>query len=261
MTWNLQRGQAVAGRIGAADMSGFAARIAANRADVVGLQEVTHEQAEALAGLLGWASPHYVETKIPCPGFQPPLPAACTPFGNAILSRHPRSDDDHTLLPASGPEAPLEARVVLRSVVEVPGSGLPGSGLPASRLPGSRLSVYVTHLASNASAAERQAQVATILALVDDDSRAPSGPFRPVLLGDFNADPTADAVAMVTNRFVDAWVAGRAVGPGFTSSSTSTLNRRIDYVFVGRTSGLRAIEVSVDPKVISDHLSVVAELA
>ena len=106
MTWNVQRGQALAGRLSPADMAPFAARVTANRADVVGLQEVTQEQATAISDLLGWEAPRYVETKNPCPGFPPPVPAACVPFGNAILSRHPLGEAGHWPLPASARRPP-----------------------------------------------------------------------------------------------------------------------------------------------------------
>jgi endonuclease/exonuclease/phosphatase family metal-dependent hydrolase len=143
MTWNIQRGQALTGRLTPADMAPFAARVTANRADVVGLQEVTQEQAAAMAALLGWPSARYVETKNPCPGYPPPAPAACVPFGNAILSRLPLGEAAHWPLPASNLEAGVEARVLLRSVVD--------SG-------GRKVSVYVTHLASGATAGERAGQ-------------------------------------------------------------------------------------------------------
>lgn len=240
MTWNLERGQAVAGPLAAAGMAPFAGLVAANRADVVGLQEVTHDEAAAIGAALGWPAPVYVETKHPCPGFPPPLPATCIPFGNAVLSRYPLGQPDHRLLPPSRLEASLEDRVVLRAVVDVP-------GLP--------LSVSVTHLAANATAAEREAQVDAVLAFVGDDAHV-----RPVLLGDFNADPSADTITRVAARFVDAWPAVHDDEPGLTSNAVLGLTRRIDYVFVGRDRGLRVTAALVDPTVLSDHLPVVAEL-
>ncbi len=245
MTWNVQRGQAVSGRIAPADMGPFAARVAGSRADVVGLQEVTRAQAESIAGLLGWGTARYVETKSPCPTLQPPLPAACVPFGNAILSRHPTGTPDHWSLPASRLEATLEDRVLLRTVIDVAGRSV---------------FVYVTHLASNATAGEREAQVAAVLALIDTDADDGTAD-AVVLLGDLNAEPDSDAFALVNNRFVDAWAAVRGSEAGFTSNPTLAVNRRLDYVLVGRGSGLRPVEASVVPEVLSDHLAVVAELA
>jgi endonuclease/exonuclease/phosphatase family metal-dependent hydrolase len=238
MTWNLQRGQAVAGPLAAADMGPFAALVAANRAEVVGLQEVTQDQARALSAALGWPPPAYVETKQPCPGFPPPLPASCVPFGDAVLSRLPVDEVEHWVLPSSRLEEGLEQRTLLRAVIEVDGR---------------RLSVYVTHLAANATASEREAQVDAALTHIDDDG-------RPVWVGDFNADPTDDVVRRVRARFVDAWAVTAAEDPGATSNAVLGLTRRIDYVFVGRDSGLRVTEVRVDPAVLSDHLPVVVEL-
>ena len=245
MTWNLQRGQAMTGPLAPADMVPYATRVTANRADVVGLQEVTFEQATALARVLGWGSPGYVETKKPCPDLPPPLPAACVPFGNALLSRHPLGQTEHWPLPAASLEAALEERVLLRSVVDVGGV---------------HHFVYVTHLAANATRAEREAQVEAVLALVDGDRSRAGEPFRPILLGDLNAGPESDVVALMTEQFVDAWAEAGDGGPGFTSDPTRILDRRFDYVLVGRSSGLRPTEVSVDPEVLSDHLPVLAEL-
>jgi endonuclease/exonuclease/phosphatase family metal-dependent hydrolase len=245
MTWNIQRGQAQTGRLSPADMAPYAARVSANRADVVGLQEVTREQAAAITDLLGWPAARYVETKNPCPGYPPPAPAACVPFGNAILSRHPLGEAVHWSLPPSSLETGVEERVLLRSVVDAAGRSV---------------SVYVTHLASSATTGERETQVREVLALIEDDGRAVGDPFRPVLLGDFNASPGSDAIGLVTEEFVDAWGEVGGGEPGFTSNAVLGLSRRIDDVFVGRSSGLRPTGVSVDSEVLSDHLAVVAEL-
>lgn len=246
MTWNIQRGQALTGRLTPADMAPYAARVSANRADVVGLQEVTQEQATAIAALLGWPAARYVETKNPCPGYPPPVPAACVPFGNAILSRHRLGEAAHWPLPTSDAEAGVEARVLLRSVAEAGGRNV---------------SVYVTHLASSATVAERETQARQVLALIEDDGLAAGDPFHPVLLGDLNASPASDAVGLVTERFIDTWAEVGGSAPGFTSNAVLGLNRRIDYVFVARASGFRPTEATVDPDVLSDHLPVIAELS
>lgn len=240
MTWNLERGQAVAGPLAPAGMAPFAALIAANRADVVGLQEVTREEAEAVSAALGWLGPAYVETKRPCPGFPPPLPGSCIPFGNAVLSRYPMAGAgaEHWALPPSRLEEGLEDRVLLRAIVDADGL---------------RLSVYVTHLAANATQAEREAQAEAVLAHVDDTGPA-------ILLGDLNADPTDDPIARLTARFVDAWTQARDDEPGYTSNAVLGLRRRLDYILVGRESRLRVTEAVVDATVLSDHLPVVAEL-
>ena len=248
MTWNLQRGQAMAGRVAAADMAPIAARILALRADVVGLQEVTRDQATALSGLLGWGSPHYAETKVPCPTFESPLPAGCVPFGNAILARQPLSEPAQWQLPPSTGEVGIENRILLRSVVVTAGDGVP-------------VTVYATHVASDATPAEKEAQMAAVIGRIDDDRRMSSGRFRPVLLGDFNAGPDSDTIALLEDRFADAWLETAGDAAGFTSSSTLGLTRRVDYVFVGRASGLRVTAATVDTEVLSDHLAVVAEVA
>jgi endonuclease/exonuclease/phosphatase family metal-dependent hydrolase len=244
MTWNLQRGQALAGRVEAADMAPFAALVAASRADVVGLQEVTRDEADAIGRALGWPRPAYVETKRPCPDFPPPLPATCVPFGNAILSRYSQGPAEHWALPASRGEESREDRVLLRSVVDADGRALP---------------VYVTHLASNATRSEREAQATAVLARVDERDSGPS-----VLVGDFNAAPTDDVVAIITDRFVDAWDVGPdddGEGDGFTSNAVLGLRRRIDYVFIRRDRGLRVTDAEVVAEVLSDHLAVVAEIS
>ncbi len=213
--------------------------VATQRADVVGLQEVTLDQAAAVSSTLGWDNPAYVETKRPCPGFTPPLPASCVPFGNAILSRHPLGRIEHWVLPPSRLETSIEDRVLLRAVVD---TGAGGS-----------ITVFVTHLAANATDGEREAQAEAVLDHIDDR--------RPVLLGDFNARPTAGVIAIVKADFVDAWAELRGDEDGFTSNAVLRLVRRIDYVFVGRGSGLRVVAADIDRRVLSDHLPVVAELA
>ncbi|MEA2827572.1 MAG: hypothetical protein QOG43_2011 [Actinomycetota bacterium] len=146
------------------------------------------------------------------------------------------------------------------AAARVPSRGIAGGqGAAAIEVDadGRPLSVYTTHLAANATQAEREAQAKAVLDRVADDDR-PS-----VLVGDFNADPTDDVVTTLTDQFVDAWDdrPGDHTDRGFTSNAVLGLTRRIDYVFVGRDRGLRVTAVGVDQQVLSDHLAVVAELA
>ncbi len=246
MTWNLQRGQALTGPLAPADMTPYAARVTANRADVVGLQEVTLEQATALAGLLGWGSPGYVETKTPCPDLSSAVAIGLRP----VRQRPPE--------PPSLGRRPSTGRCRRRAWRQPWRSGC-CCGRWSTSVACTHF-VYVTHLAANATRAEREAQVEAVLALVDGDRSRAGEPFRPILLGDLNAGPESDVVALMTEQFVDAWAEAGDGGPGFTSDPTRILDRRFDYVLVGRSSGLRPTEVSVDPEVLSDHLPVLAEL-
>ena len=84
-----------------------------------------------------------------------------------------------------------------------------------------------------------------------------------VVGGDFNERPTEQAVISMTQQFNDAWTKG-GTGYGYThmKDGTTTLYRRIDYLFFDKASGLAQTSVKVVGKVTdSDHVAVVASYA
>jgi endonuclease/exonuclease/phosphatase family metal-dependent hydrolase len=223
-------------------------------ADIVCIQETWPQQAAEIAGALGMH--HEVACGLETDGLS---------FGNAILSRWPITSSGVCPFPAD--PAGDEGRLLLRAIVDGP------------RGP---VQVHTTHLNWRFDHSHiRQEQVGAICRFVAD---GPDRSYPPIVCGDFNADPMADEIRMMTGRaavvapplvFHDAWeVAGD--GPGLTWSNDNPYAvldlepaRRIDYVFVGwpKAAGLghpvRAALVGVDPVdgvVPSDHYGVVADL-
>jgi endonuclease/exonuclease/phosphatase family metal-dependent hydrolase len=228
-------------------------------ADVVALQEVwdTEDgagQPETLARALDYEH-------VFVPGFD----AGDASFGNAILSRWPIAESETRGLPTT--PTTDEFRVALKAEVDGPRG---------------RFEVYTTHLNWRYDESHvRQTQVRVLAEFVaESEGRS----FPPIVCGDFNADPGADEVRMLTGRaavpvprlvFIDAWDAA-GTGPGFTWSNDNPFaardlepDRRIDYVLVGwpkvRGAGhvvearVAAID-AIDGVYPSDHYAVVAEL-
>jgi endonuclease/exonuclease/phosphatase family metal-dependent hydrolase len=81
-----------------------------------------------------------------------------------------------------------------------------------------------------------------------------------VVGGDFNERPTENAILSMTQLYSDAWaVGGSGTGYTHTKDGTTTLYRRIDYLFFDKASGLRQNSVRVVGDVHdSDHVAVVA---
>jgi endonuclease/exonuclease/phosphatase family metal-dependent hydrolase len=164
-------------------------------------------------------------------------------YGNALLSRLPILISDVHPLPGGG-----EPRVALRTMVE---------------LDGGTLWVTATHLTTD-SADERAAQVAALAALHTDDMAAG------VLVGDFNARPDAPELAVLRERFTDAWGAApdREDRAGWRfwhrdegdTHPAHAPNRRIDQVWLSDGVTVTAAQVA-DAGGASDHLPFVVDLA
>ncbi len=232
--------------------------------DVLCLQEVWvtrdgHSQADRIAAALGGYHAAYA------PGVG--LDLAAESLGNAILSRWPIVGTETRALPA--PAGLDELRVALRADLDGP------------RGP---LEVFVTHLNWRMDQSHvRQAQVRALAAFVAETG--PRRSFPPLLCGDFNADPDADELRMLTGLtavpvpklvFLDAWRSAGDGGPGYTWSRANPFtvpdaepDRRLDYVLVGYPRAGGAGEVTaarveatepVDRVQPSDHYAVYAEL-
>jgi endonuclease/exonuclease/phosphatase family metal-dependent hydrolase len=174
------------------------------------------------------------------------------------LSQFPFTAEDEAYwdLPASREEATGERKLLrIKTMVD-----------------GVQFHFYSTHLAShpgNTSEGhlDRDAQAQSILSRVATDRQAAESgggglPYRGVVLGDFNARPNELASGTMRGSFADAWDVLYDINDpaGYTSNPRTDLNKRIDYIYVSTAHPWPVIEVTVDPEVLSDHLTVVAEL-
>lgn len=228
--------------------------------DVLGLQEVWVADGTSSAHQIAEALDYHVVV-----GHRLVLDGVG--FGNAVLSRWPISGSTTVALPGD-PDDDDEERVVLAADVTAP------------RGP---LQVFSTHLNWRYDhGATRQEQVRTLCAMVS--AKRPRG-YPAVVCGDFNAEPDAEEIRMMTGKaalptpgtvFMDTWSSVHGNGGGTTWSNANPFaaqayehDRRIDYVFSGwrrpdgagqplscRVVGDRPLD-GVWP---SDHFGVLAEL-
>jgi endonuclease/exonuclease/phosphatase family metal-dependent hydrolase len=165
-------------------------------------------------------------------------------YGTVILSRFPILACSNTLLRRTGNN---EQRGLTLGLINV-------RGVP--------LQFYNTHL--HTTAADRLMQTVDIAQVID---AAAAG--SKVMVGDFNARPTAAEMTPIFARFVDAWIAAgvtTADNPnGFTSPSRLVGNptSRIDYAFVSSKVDVGATYVPIDAttRLAADHYPVVADIA
>jgi endonuclease/exonuclease/phosphatase family metal-dependent hydrolase len=163
-------------------------------------------------------------------------------YGNALLSRLPVLISDVHPLPGGG-----EPRIALRTMVE---------------LDGGALWVTTTHLTTR-SAEERAAQAAAVAGLHTE--RMETG----VLVGDFNTAPDAPELAVLRERFTDAWelAADRDDRAGWRfwqregghTHPARYPHRRIDQVWVSEGVAVASARV-LDAGGASDHLPLVVDL-
>ncbi|MFJ8823722.1 endonuclease/exonuclease/phosphatase family protein [Streptomyces sp. NPDC102467] len=163
-------------------------------------------------------------------------------FGVAVLSRYPiRAAANHeiTRLSTQDPNpAPAPA---------------PGFGEVTLKVRGVPVQVFVTHLDYRQDPAVRVAQVADTRRVMAAERKSVPGA-RQMLLGDFNAAPSAPELAPL-------WVGLTDSGPadGGTYPADAPV-QRIDYVAVGE--GVRVRDASVpDESAASDHRPVVADVS
>lgn len=244
-TYNIGRGARGPKGARSGTLDAVAATIAEERPDVVALQEVHEPDVAAIAAALRSAHDlpvHHV--------FGPALDAEAmeavvrrarkkadhdgTPFdeafyrdrvgafGVALLSRAPLADVRVVRLPGEG-----EARVALVARTEVEGSDV---------------TVVVTHLATAAHAATRDAQTRAVLAL----AARVDGPV--VLAGDLNQEP--DEVAAARRATPEA----RRLVPATHPDHPTLGGRTIDHVLVD--DGTVVVGAKVGDPGVSDHAPV-----
>ncbi|WP_428953673.1 endonuclease/exonuclease/phosphatase family protein [Streptomyces sp. cg35] len=243
-TYNIHAG---AGMDNVFDLDRQAAALRSLHADVIGLQEVdvhwgTRSQgrdvARELAERLGMQvsfAPIYSLDPDPAGGPR-------REFGVAVLSRYPiRAAANHEI-----------TRLSTQDPNPVPAPA-PGFGEVTLKVRGVPVQVFVTHLDYRADPAVRVAQVADTRRIMAAERGSVPGA-RQVLLGDFNAAPSAPELGPLWQELRDAGPAN-----GGTYPADAPVNR-IDYVAVGE--GIRVRSVSVPGEAAaSDHRPVVADLS
>ncbi len=222
--------------------------IRAHNPDIVGVQEVDRfwarsayeDEPAALAAGLGMSRCYGANLDHPPDGHSN-VPHQ---YGTVILSRFPILECSNTLLPRTGTN---EQRGLTRALINV-------RGVP--------LQFYNTHL--HTTVADRLLQTAEIAAVVE---AAPGG--SKVLVGDFNARPTATEMAPIYTRFLDAWQAAGAPTADNPNGNTSPARlsgsptSRIDYVCVSPrvTVAVAQVPINGQTRLASDHYPVVADIA
>jgi endonuclease/exonuclease/phosphatase family metal-dependent hydrolase len=241
MTYNIHAGTGHDGRL---DLERTAGTIEAARPDVVALQEVDvhwgersawQDQAAMLAERLdmGVFFGHIYDL----PGVTPQSPRRR--FGVALLSRLPvLAAENHELTRLSTQERNAE-----------PGRA-PGFPEITVDLRGTRLHVYGTHLDYRDDPSVRGTQIADTLRILGQDGDEPQ-----LLLGDFNAEPTAPELAPLWGRMTDACA---VAGPCAKTYPARDPVKYLDYVTA--STGIRAFHVEVPESSASDHRPVVADL-
>lgn len=204
----------------------IAARIEAEGADIVALQEVDQDtersghvlQADVLAELTQMDFEFFAA--IPFQGGE---------YGVAILSRHPIGATQKVELTSSS-----EQRILAIAEVDAPG--------------GLTLTIADTHMGLDA--AERTQQATEIVTALD-------GRTHVVLMGDFNLETDESSYATLSSALVDVYP---LVGQGTGNTIPSLVpNRRIDYVMIGQ-DWAAPLDAWVPELTDSDHRPVVAVL-
>jgi endonuclease/exonuclease/phosphatase family metal-dependent hydrolase len=229
MTWNIHHGEGLDRNV---DLERIASLIRTQQVDIVALQEVDkgvqrtkgHDLPAELATLSGMSvvfSNNY--------SFQG------GEYGNAILSRFP-------ILSASNLHYQkvneTEQRGLLQAVVEVRGR---------------KVVIFDTHLDHRRPDDARWSNVAEI-----EEALQGIGAVPVLICGDFNSPPEGRVYERLGETLVDAW-ATAGNGRGFTIPAEKP-DRRIDYIWIRKDSGLVPGKVWVPESVASDHRPVVAEI-
>ncbi|MEV5920861.1 endonuclease/exonuclease/phosphatase family protein [Streptomyces pseudogriseolus] len=236
-TYNIHAG---AGEDQVFDLDRTADALRGLHADVIGLQEVdVHwgersafvDEARALAGKLRmrvFFAPIYDLDPAADGGER-------RRYGVAVLSRHP-------VLHAENHEI---TRLSTQTPDPVPAPA-PGFAEIVIRVKGVRTHVYSTHLDYRADPSIRAAQVADMLDVLADD-RGPG-----ILVGDFNAEPSAPELAPLWHTLLDA---APDAGPTYPAVAPQ---KRIDLITVSH--GITVTGAGTHATAASDHRPVVADL-
>ena len=80
-----------------------------------------------------------------------------------------------------------------------------------------------------------------------------------IVVGDFNDVPTGGAYQLMSPLFDDAWASERAKDEGFKYPADKPA-KRIDYIFMRQSDGIRTKRAWIVETLASDHVPVVADL-
>ena len=80
-----------------------------------------------------------------------------------------------------------------------------------------------------------------------------------VVVGDFNDEPTGSAYKLMLNQFDDAWLISHQAADGSSYPADKPI-KRIDYVFIRKSGGLKIKKAWVVETLASDHVPVVTEI-
>ena len=223
--------------------------IRAHNPDIIGMQEIDRfwarssylDEPAVLSEALGMNHYCYAPNLDHAPDTHSNVPHQ---YGTVILSKFPILECTNTLLPRTGNN---EQRGLTLALINV-------RGVP--------LQFYNTHL--HTTSADRLLQTAVIANVVD---AAPEG--SKVMVGDFNARPTAAEMVPINARFLDGWVQAGVATPenpsGFTSPGRLTGNptSRIDYTFASAQVSVTSAYVPIDVQtnLAADHYPVVTDIA
>jgi endonuclease/exonuclease/phosphatase family metal-dependent hydrolase len=228
MTFNIHHGRGLDDQV---NLERIAALIQSEQADVVALQEVDKGVARtarrdlpaelaALTGLTAVFSNNF--------HFQG------GEYGNAILTKFPVTQwqNRHYQMLRVG-----EQRGLLQATLNIRGR---------------EVLLLNTHIDYRGDDAERWMNVAEI------ETVARQHPNQPIILcGDFNDTPGSRVHRRLSETFFDVWELAGA-GPGFTFPAAEP-TKRIDFIWLSRSPGMKARRAWVPQTDASDHLPVVAE--
>jgi endonuclease/exonuclease/phosphatase family metal-dependent hydrolase len=228
MSYNIHHGEGLDAKL---DLERIAKLITDAKADIVGLQEVDRgserTQKRDLPAELAKLTGMTVQ-------FDKNIPNQGGEYGNAVLTKFPikRAKNTHLKSFANG-----EQRGVQQLVLDIRGR---------------EVLFMNTHLDARREPAEREHSATELQQIV-----AAAGAMPVILVGDFNAAPTAPSVAKVREFLTDAWPVVNQ-DPGFTIPVRKP-TRRIDYVFITKSS-VEPVKMEVLQSEASDHLPIIAEL-
>ena len=228
MSYNIHHGEGLDGKL---DLDRIAKLIVDAKADIVGLQEVDRgcerTQKRDLPAELAKLTGMTVQ-------FDKNIPNQGGEYGNAVLTKFPikRAKNTHLKSFANG-----EQRGVQQLVLDIRGR---------------EVLFMNTHLDARREPVEREHSAVELQQIV-----AAAGKMPIILVGDFNAIPTAPSIVKVREFLADAWT-NVSKEPGFTIP-VKKATRRIDYVWVTPNS-VEPVSMNVLYSEASDHLPIISEL-